>query len=110
VVALGSRELVDAVLQDPKTAPIDARLRATLLFLEKLTLTPLELGAGDAAALRKAGVSKAAARDAIHVATLFNIIDRLADAFGFQVNDARGLRWVPRILLKAGYGAGSIPG
>ena len=48
--------------------------------------------------------------EAVYVATCFNVIDRLADAFDFQPNDERGLRWVARILLKVGYGAGSVPG
>ena len=81
-----------------------------LRFLEKLTLHPTNLGPSDVAALRRAGVTRAAAQSAIQVAMVFAVIDRLADAFGFVVNDARGLRWVSRILLKAGYTAGTIPG
>jgi len=36
--------LVEAVLRDWRTAPLDPKLRATLGFLEKLTLAPTEVG------------------------------------------------------------------
>jgi hypothetical protein len=54
-------------------------------FLEKLTLSPGEVGADDGIALRKAGVSEQAAKDAIYVCVLFNIIDRIADSLDFAV-------------------------
>jgi alkylhydroperoxidase family enzyme len=110
VKAFGEDSLVKAVLDDYRTAPIGARLRAMLAFLEKLTLRPHELDESDAAALRESGVDEAAAQSAIYVAFVFNAMDRLADAFDFRVNDARGLRWVARILLRIGYGAGCVPG
>ena len=73
--AFGGDELVAAVLADYRTAPIDARLRATLAFLEKLTLTPEALDERDAAALREAGVDAGAAESAIYVAFVFNAMD-----------------------------------
>jgi uncharacterized peroxidase-related enzyme len=102
--------LVRAVLADPQTAPIPDRLRAMLAFLGKLTLSPGEIGAKDVHRLHAAGLTDDAIEEAVYVATCFNVIDRLADAFDFQLNDARGLKWVARILLKVGYTAGSIPG
>ena len=71
--------------RDWRTAPVDNRLRATLGFLEKLTLRPNELGPEDAEAVRAAGVSHEALVDAIHVAALFNMIVRLADSLGWDV-------------------------
>jgi uncharacterized peroxidase-related enzyme len=102
--------LVTAALADPETAPIPPRVRAMLRFLRLLTLTPEAVGADDVRALHAAGLDDAAIEEAVYVATSFNVIDRLADAFDFRPNDTRGLRWVARILLKVGYGAGSIPG
>jgi uncharacterized peroxidase-related enzyme len=102
--------LVRAVLKDPESAPIPERLRLMLRFLKKLTLSPREIGAGDIQALHDAGLNDDAIEEAVYVATCFNVIDRLADAFDFRPNDERGLRWVARVLLKAGYGAGSVPG
>ncbi len=61
------------------------RLRATLGFIEKLTLRPAELTTDDAAQVFAAGVSEEALVDAIHVAALFNMIVRLADSLGWDV-------------------------
>ena len=102
--------LVKAALADPETAPIPPRTRAMLRFLRNVTLTPDAVGADDVRALYAVGLDDAAIEEAMYVATCFNVIDRLADAFDFRPNDSRGLRWVARILLKVGYGAGSIPG
>ncbi len=75
----------EAVERDWRTAPIDDRLRATLGFIEKLTLRPAELTAADAAVVLDTGVSREALVDAIHVAALFNMIVRLADSLGWDV-------------------------
>ena len=75
----------EAVERDWRTAPIDERLRATLGFLEKLTLRPQELTRADAEGVRAAGVSDDALVDAVHVAALFNMIVRLADSLGWDV-------------------------
>jgi alkylhydroperoxidase family enzyme len=60
-------------------------LRATLGFLELLTLRPEDLRARDAEAVLATGVRKGALVDAIHVAALFTMIVRLADSFGWHV-------------------------
>jgi uncharacterized peroxidase-related enzyme len=79
------REVWEAVERDWRTAPIDERLRATLGFIEKLTLRPHELTHADAEAVRAQGVSDEALIDAIQVAALFNMIVRLADSLGWDV-------------------------
>ena len=60
-------------------------LRATLGFLEKLTLRPEAVTARDTETVLAAGVRKDALIDAIHVAALFNMIVRLADSFSWYV-------------------------
>ena len=72
-------------MADWRTAPLTPPLRATLGFIEKMTLTPDELDAGDRVAVRAAGVSDEALIDAIHVCALFNMIVRLADSLGWDV-------------------------
>jgi alkylhydroperoxidase family enzyme len=109
VKALGTRTVVDAILHDWRTAPIDERLRATLGFLEKLTILPADVGPSDLDAVRAAGVSDAAIREALYVAFVFGVMDRLADSFGFELPDARSLRWTARILLNLGYKTASVP-
>jgi alkylhydroperoxidase family enzyme len=73
------------VRRDWRTAPLEDPLRATLGFLEQLTLRPEALTTADAEAVLAAGVSKEALIDAIHVAALFNMIVRLADSFDWLV-------------------------
>jgi len=102
--------LVKAALADPETAPIPPRVRAMMRFLRALTLTPESVGGNDVRALYAAGLDDRAIESALYVAFVFDVMDRLADAFGFELNDARGLKWVARVLLKAGYGAGVVPG
>jgi alkylhydroperoxidase family enzyme len=67
------------VQRDWRTAPVTPKLRATLGFLEKLTLQPEDVAREDADAVRAAGVSDEALIDAIHVCALFSMIVRLAD-------------------------------
>ena len=83
--------------RDWRTAPVGEPLRATLGFLEKLTLRPDELRAEDAEAVLAAGVGRDAIIDAIHVAALFTMIVRLADSFDWHVQ--------PDEELAAGAGA-----
>jgi alkylhydroperoxidase family enzyme len=71
------------VLADWRTAPVDPPLRAVLGYLEAVTLRPDEVRARDVEAVRTAGVSDQAIVDALLVAAYFNLIDRLADSFGF---------------------------
>ena len=93
------------MLEDFETAPIDNRLRATLRFLRKMTLEPDALTREDARAVLKTGVDRAALTEAIHVAYLFNIYDRLADSMGWHVPEQSGgfYRSAARRLLKRGY-------
>ena len=92
-----------AVRDDWRTAPIDERLRAALGFIEKQTLRPDELTAADAEAAYAAGVSKRGAPDAATVAALFNMIVRLADAFGWEVPDWDRLMQRAPAMLEGGY-------
>jgi alkylhydroperoxidase family enzyme len=71
------------VLADWRTAPIEPPLPVMLGYLEAVTLRPGEVRAEDADAVRAAGVSDQAMVDALLVAAYFNLIDRLADSFGF---------------------------
>lgn len=101
-MALGD-ELVARVLEGIESAPIDSGLKAMLRFLEKMTLRPEQMLPSDGAALRAAGVSDEAAEDAIGVALAFNLIDRLADSFGFEIPPDAVFRGGARFRLKQGY-------
>jgi uncharacterized peroxidase-related enzyme len=98
-----SDALVSAVLDDWRTAPVGEKLRATLGFLERLTLSPGEVTPADVAPLRAAGVSDRAIEDAIQVCALFNLIDRVADALDFEVPSPESFAQSAEMLLKRGY-------
>ncbi len=91
------------MLNDWRTAPIGEPLRATLGFLEKLTLTPEAIGPDDVRAVRAAGVSAQAIEDVIRICTLFCTITRIADSLGFDLPTPEGYRQGARTLLKRGY-------
>lgn len=98
------------MLADYRTAPIDEKLRSTLAFLEKLTLRPGELDPADIEAMRTAGVSDKAIVEAMYVSTMFNVMDRLADAFDFELTRPEHKSKLVFMLTRVGYGVASIPG
>jgi alkylhydroperoxidase family enzyme len=83
-------------------------LAATLVFLEKLTLRPDEVGPADADAVRAAGVSDEALRDAATVCALFSMIVRLADSLGWDVPDWEALEQRAPAMLEGGYALEAI--
>ena len=86
-------------------------MKAMLGFLEKLTLTPALVTSVDIEPLRAAGLKNQAIEDAIYVCFLFNVVDRLADAFDFPIPSdvGRGLTWGTYALYRIGY-KGSLLG
>lgn len=91
------------MLADWRTAPVDPKLRATLGFLEKLTVSPADLRPADLAPLRAAGVDDEGIEDAIQVCVLFNIYDRMADALEFHLPGPDGYAASGRSLMQRGY-------
>jgi alkylhydroperoxidase family enzyme len=72
-------------------------------LLEKITLFPSELGPEDFNDAFRAGVSVRAVVDATYVCVGFNIIARIADAFGFKVPSDELFRRAARLLRIFGY-------
>lgn len=97
------REVVEAVLEDWRTAPVPDNTRAMLGFLEKLTLTPADVGPADLVPVRAAGVSNEGIEDAVHICSLFNTIIRIADALDFDVPTTRQFDGMVGLMLKRGY-------
>jgi alkylhydroperoxidase family enzyme len=96
-----------AVVADWRSAPLRSELRATLAFLETLTLRPGELSPADAEAAYAAGVSRQALRDATTVCSLFSMIVRLADSFGWDVPSWERLQARAPAMLEGGYSLGA---
>ncbi len=97
--------LTQQVLDDYTTAPIDEKLRATLGVLRKMTLSHEALGPEDMRAAMATGVTKEALLEAMHVAYLFNVYDRLADTLGWDVPAERSgyYRVAAKRLIERGY-------
>jgi uncharacterized peroxidase-related enzyme len=93
---------VAAVLADLDSAPIEEPLRATLRMLGRLTAEGA-VSAEDMRVVLHAGVSPDQVRDALAVGAAFNVTNRLADAFGFQVLSPEGFSSGAKYLLKRGY-------
>lgn len=92
------------MLADYRTAPIGEKLRATLAFLEQVTLHPEQVTPAAAEAALATGLTKQALVDALNVLFLFNIYDRLADALGWEISTPEEFQAAGRFLLKRGYG------
>lgn len=104
------RATVDAVLLDWRTAPVPERLRAALEYLETLTLRPAELTPRSMVALRSAGLSDRAIREATYVCFLFSVLDRLADALDFAMPTEEEASKIGKLTFRLGYGIAKLPG
>lgn len=87
--ALDDQSLVRAVLDDWRSAPVDAKVMATLGFLEKLNAHPDKITTTDINALRAAGVGDEAIGDVIYICSQFNLINRIVDALDLNIPSER---------------------
>lgn len=94
---------VQQVLADLATAPIGEPLRATLAFLRKVTRDHTSVTPADVEAVLAAGASRAQVEDALAVAFAFNVINRLADTFAFEVGSQASFDVSAKMLLSRGY-------
>jgi len=95
-------------VDDWRSAPLSLELKATLVFLEKLTLRPDELTPADADEVRAAGVGDLALRDAATICSLFNMIVRLADSIGWDIPAWDVLTQRAPLMLEGGYDLGAV--
>jgi len=100
--AYGDGKGVSALLSDLDTAAIEEPLRATLLMLGKLTCEHT-VNTDDMRAVLAAGASRQQIEDALAVCFSFNVIGRLADAFGFFVPGPSAFEAGAKYLLARGY-------
>jgi len=90
------------LLSDPDIEAIEEPLRTTLLMLGKLTRDHA-VDADDMLAVLAAGASPQQTEDALAVCFSFNVVGRLADAFGFSVPGPEALQAGAKYLLSRGY-------
>ena len=97
------REVTPDDLDNWSAAAFSDPVKAVLGVLSKLMDSPGALTPEDVAAARRAGVSDQALDDALHVAFLFNVINRLADAFGASYEGEEGRQRTAAGLYRDGY-------
>jgi uncharacterized peroxidase-related enzyme len=86
-----------------REAGFEPRLVATLGLLEKVTLSPDKVVPSDVEKVGAAGVSEAAIVDALYVCFLFNVINRMADALGYDYGTEADALKVAAILNRIEY-------
>lgn len=105
-LALGD-EVTAHDLDDWSIAGFSPAVKATLAVLAKQMETEPALTAKDVAAARRVGVSDKALSDALHVAFVFDVINRVADALGATYAGEAGRRRTATGLYRMGY---RVPG
>ncbi len=100
--AYGNEMMVAAALADVESAPVGEALRAVLRMLGKLTLEG-HLSADDIRAVLDTGVSRNQVEDALAICYAFNVTNRLANAFGFEMMTPDSFRAGAKYLLQRGY-------
>ena len=75
--------VLERLLEDLDSAPVDARLKPLLAFVRKLMLTPGEMSQADADAVFEVGWDEQALHDAIAVTARAAFMQRIAEGHGF---------------------------
>ena len=100
---LGNRSLVDAVLEDYRTAPIDDREKALFGFIEKMNEQSNQIRRDDIDRLKQAGWTEEAIYDAITVCALFRFYNAWIDATGVHDLPAGAYAMGGKRLATQGY-------
>lgn len=77
------RGAVERLLEDPATAPVDARLKPLLAYVRKLMTIPSAMSQSDADAVFAAGWDEQALHDAIAITARAAFMQRLVEGHGF---------------------------
>lgn len=80
--------LIDALIADAETAPVDEKLRPILNYVRKLNTLPSRLVRADAEAVFAAGWSEQALFEAVQVSGLFNLMNRIIEGTGVNFDYA----------------------
>ena len=78
------KSLVQALVSNPQTAPLEGADRALITYALKLTRTPREMRQTDVEALRAAGFSEQEIFEAALVTAYFNYTNRVAEGLGVE--------------------------
>jgi uncharacterized peroxidase-related enzyme len=100
--ASGNEAMVTSALADLESAPVNDRQRAILRMLGRLT-SDGHLAAEDVRAVLDTGASRQQVEDALAICYAFNVTNRLANVFGFEVMSPEGFQAGAKYLLRRGY-------
>ena len=81
--------LLDAMVDDLDSAPIEEKMKPLLRYARKLTKAPAKMTEADAAAAYDAGWNDEALFHATAVCAYFNFANRLADGSGLDASDQK---------------------
>jgi alkylhydroperoxidase family enzyme len=95
--------MVDAVLEDYRTAPIDDREKALFAFIEKMNAQSNTVRRDDIARVVAAGWTEEAVYDAITVCALFKFYNAWIDATGVHDLPAGAYEMSGRRMAAEGY-------
>jgi len=83
-----SDELIDGLMADIETAPVDDKIKPILTYAAKLNQLPGQLTREDAQAVYDAGWSERALYDAVQICALFNFMNRIIEGTGVSFDYA----------------------
>ena len=95
--------LLDKLLEDPDSAPVEPKLKPLLAFVRKLAVTPGEMTQADADAVFDAGWDERALHDAIAVTARMCFMQRLVEGHGFTPFSQEVARKHARRRVEVGY-------
>ncbi len=75
-------DVIEALMADPTTAPVETALKPILAYVEKLTKTPSMMTEADAEAVYAAGWSEEALFEAVQTCGLYNLMNRILEGTG----------------------------
>jgi alkylhydroperoxidase family enzyme len=95
--------LVERAVEDLVSAPLGAKLKALLTFVQKLVETPKQLTQDDADAVFDVGWDEHALHDAIAVVARMSFMQKLVDGCGFAPASREVAREHAKKRVKRGY-------
>lgn len=94
--------VIDKLLDDIESAPVDGRMKPVLAYVRTMTQTPSRVTQADVDAVLAAGWDDTAVLDAGFVAALANLMNRLVDGNGLAMDQA-GLEQIGVMIAQGGY-------
>ena len=82
-------EVLAALLDDLESAPVAPELKALLGYLQKLNTLPARITQADIDAVLAAGLSEQALYEAVEIAGLFNMMNRIVEGTGVAFDYSR---------------------